>query len=138
MPARDIYHLAVRHALEKAGWHVTDDPYTLRAGGFLMFIDLGAERLIVADNGSEKIAVEVKCFNKSSDINEFHAALGQYINYNLALSEQEPDRVLYLAIPYNTYETFFSQRFIESVIERNNVKLIIFKPDDEVIIKWKN
>ncbi len=41
MPARDIYHLAVRHSLEKEGWTVTDDPYTLRAGGFLMYIDLG-------------------------------------------------------------------------------------------------
>ncbi|MFM2320573.1 MAG: hypothetical protein RLZZ215_3194 [Pseudomonadota bacterium] len=138
MPARDIYHSAVRHSLEKEGWIVTDDPYTLRAGGFLMYIDLGVERLIVAENGFEKIAVEVKCFNQNSDISEFHSALGQYINYSIALAEQEPDRVLYLAVPYNTYETFFSQRFIESVIKRNNVKLIVFKPDDEVIVKWRN
>lgn len=138
MPARDIYHLAVRHSLEKEGWTVTDDPYTLRAGGFLMYIDLGAEHLIVAENGTEKIAVEVKCFNQNSDINEFHSALGQYINYSIALAEQEPDRILYLAVPYSTYETFFSQRFIESVINRNNVKLIVFKPDDEVIVKWRN
>ena len=87
--------------------------------------DLGAERLIVAEQGTTKIAVEVKCFNQNSDINEFHSALGQYINYNIALSEQEPDRLLYLAIPYNTYITFFTRRFIESVIERNQVKLII-------------
>ncbi len=138
MPARDIYHTTVRHALEKEGWKVTDDPYTLRAGEILMYIDLGAERLIIAENGSNKIAVEVKCFNQNSDINEFHSALGQYINYSIALSEQEPDRILYLAIPYNIYVTFFSQRFIESVVERNHVKLIVFNPDNEVIITWKN
>lgn len=86
MPARDIYHLAVRHSLEKEGWAVTDDPYTLRAGGFLMYIYLGVERLIVAENGTEKIAIEVKCFNKNSDISEFHSALGQYINYSRPLS----------------------------------------------------
>jgi hypothetical protein len=34
--------------------------------------------------------------------------LGQYLNYYQALEEQEPDRIVYLAIPLETYQDFFS------------------------------
>ena len=136
MPARDIYHHTVRHALEKSNWDVTDDPFLLRAGAISMYVDLGAERLLAATKDQEKIAVEIKCFLKASDIAEFHAALGQFMNYRLALSKQEPERVLYLAVPADTYDTFFIQPFIQDVIQQYQVKLIVFKPDQEVIAQW--
>jgi hypothetical protein len=62
MPARDIYHNSVKHALEKGGWNVTADPFLLRAGAISMYVDLGAERLLAATKDEEKIAVEIKCF----------------------------------------------------------------------------
>ncbi len=31
--AKDIYHKIVRSALEKDGWTITDDPFTLKVGG---------------------------------------------------------------------------------------------------------
>jgi XisH protein len=46
VPAKDIFHNAVRHALEKEGWIVTDDPLFLRFGGVDMYIDLAAEQLL--------------------------------------------------------------------------------------------
>ncbi|UOG91090.1 MAG: XisH family protein [Candidatus Thiothrix sulfatifontis] len=136
MPARDIYHDSVKHALEKGGWNVTDDPFLLRAGAISMYVDLGAERLLAATKNEEKIAVEIKCFLRASDISEFHAALGQFMNYRLALSKQEPDRVLYLAVPADTYDSFFTQPFIQDVLHQYQVKLIVFKPDQEVISQW--
>ncbi len=138
MPARDIYHHTVRRASEKSGWQVTADPYLLKAGTISMYIDLGAERLLAADNGEEKIAVEVKCFLQASDLAEFHSALGQFMNYKLALQKQEPDRVLYLAIPKETYDSFFALSFIQEVLQQYQVKLIVFQPDNEVIAQWIN
>lgn len=136
MPARDIYHNTVIHALEKESWHVSADPFLLRAGAISLYIDLGAERLLAADKGEEKIAVEIKCFLQASDVSEFHAALGQFLNYRYALSKQEPDRVLYLAIPAETYDTFFTQPFIQEVLHQYQVKLLVFKPEQEVITQW--
>ena len=61
MPTRDVYHLAVRTALEKDGWTITDDPLTVPTPGVDFHIDLGAARdLIGATKGGEEIAVEIK------------------------------------------------------------------------------
>jgi hypothetical protein len=44
-----------------------------------VLVDLGAERLIAAQRGDEKIAVEIKSFTGPSAIHEMQMALGQYI-----------------------------------------------------------
>ena len=49
MPAKDFLHDAVRTALEKDGWTITDDPLTFKAEGIRFFIDLAAERIIGAE-----------------------------------------------------------------------------------------
>jgi hypothetical protein len=74
--ARDIFHDAVRHALEKDGWRITHDPLALQIGGVEMYIDLGAEQLIAAEKEGQKIAVEIKSFVSASAIYEFHLAIG--------------------------------------------------------------
>ena len=48
MPAKDIFHYEVRHALEKEGWTITHDPLFIRSGGVPFHIDLGAEKIIAA------------------------------------------------------------------------------------------
>lgn len=88
MSAKDIFHDAVRKGLEKEDWVITDDPLRIRSGRVDMQIDLGAERIIAAERGEEKIAVEIKSFISSSNISEFHTALGQFLNYRVALEEQ--------------------------------------------------
>ena len=62
MTAKDIFHDAVKHALEKDGWKITHDPLFLSFGGVDMYIDLGAERILAAERDDEKIAVEIKSF----------------------------------------------------------------------------
>ena len=96
MAARDIFHDGVKQALEKAGWRITHDPLSLQIGGVEMYIDLGAEQLIAAEKDGEKIVVEIKSFVAVSAIYEFHLAIGQYRNYQLALLQEDPERVLYL------------------------------------------
>ncbi|MFN6514999.1 MAG: element excision factor XisH family protein [Nostoc sp. CreGUA01] len=89
--------------------------------GELWKIDLGAERLLAAERGGEKIAVEVKSFLASaSAISEFHTPLGQFINYWAALRREEPDRVLYLAVPDLIYNSFFQLDFPASMLKENS------------------
>lgn len=75
MPAKDVFHTAVRHALEKEQWIITDDPLFIRFGGVDMYIDLAAEQLISAEKNGEKIAIEIKSFIGVSATTEFSTAL---------------------------------------------------------------
>ena len=52
----------LREALDKDGWTITHDPLTVPVDDTNLFIDIGAERLVTAERGTERIAVEVKSF----------------------------------------------------------------------------
>ncbi len=136
MSAKDATHNVVRHALEKDGWTITQDPYYIKVGGVELYIDLGAEAIVAAERAGQKIAVEIKSFLGASSISEFHTALGQFFNYRLALEEKEPDRILYLAIPLITYEEFFTLQFIQKAVKRAELKLLIYIENTEVISQW--
>jgi len=107
--AKDLFHNVVINALIKDGWQITNDPLFLKVGGVDFFIDLGAEKLIAAERDGQKIAVEIKSFINPSSTADFHLAIGQFINYRVALKVAEPDRRLILAIPDTAYNTFFQK-----------------------------
>ena len=95
--AKDKYHNDVRMALQSDGWIITHDPYYINADGINYPVDLGAEKIIAAEKEGHKIAVEIKSFLAESLVNEFHGALGQYLDYETGLEEQdliifEPDK----------------------------------------------
>lgn len=137
MAAKNLFHDAVRHALEKENWEITNDPLFLRFGGVDMYIDLGAELILTAEKDAEKIAVEIKSFIGASATTEFSTALGQFLKYQLALEEEQPDRLLYLAIPVDAYRSFFSLELPRRLIERYKVRLMVYDPETEVIVKWQ-
>jgi len=116
MSAKDVFHDAVRKGLEKEGWVITDDPLEIEIDGLQMYIDLGADRILAAEKREEKIAVEIKSFVGSSNISQFHMAVGQCFNYQIALETKEPERILYLAVPLGTYQSFFTLPFIQMVL----------------------
>ena len=137
--ARDVVHQAVKNALIKDEWLITDDPYKLDLEVAEIAADLEAERLIAATKEKQKIAVTIKSFlETSSIISEFNTGLGQFINYRAILKRKEPDRILYLAVPDLAYNTFFSLEFPQLIIQENNLKLMIFEPEEEVIVTWIN
>lgn len=136
MSRRDIYHDIVRSALEKDGWQITADPLDLTIGEVELFADLGAERVIAAEKGNEKIAVEIKSFSGQSPVSEFHKALGQYENYRSSLEELDPDRTVWLAVPVGAWTDFFQRPFIQKAIVRHNIELIIFDIVNERIDQW--
>lgn len=136
MPARDVFHQAVKQGLISEGWKITADPLVIQFGGVDLYIDLGAEKLIAAEKDGQQIAVEVKSFLGPSVLTDFHAALGQFLNYRLGLEAQDPRRTLYLAVPVDTYSTFFTLPFVQAVIQRHAINIIVYNPETEVIIQW--
>jgi len=136
MPAKDAFHEIVRTALEHDGWTITHDPYHIDLGFVDFYIDLGAERLIAANKNQEKIAVEIKTFLAPSTISEFHTAIGQFINYRIALEEEGADRLLYLAVPLDIYKRFFKYPFIQTVIHRNQIPLLVYDTEKQEVAKW--
>lgn len=137
MSAKDIFHNAVRHALEKESWMITHDPLFIRYGGIDMYIDLAAEKILAAERNGEKIAVEIKSFTGASTTTEFSTALGQFLKYQLALEEEQPDRTLYLAVPLDTDRSFFSLELPRRLVQRYHVHLMIYEPENEVIVRWQ-
>lgn len=135
--AKDKVHEAVRNALQKDGWLITHDPYQLKVLDVEYEIDLGAEELVAAEKGGRKIAIEVKSFLRGSFVYEFHGVLGQFLNYRLGLEEQEPDRLLYLAVPAQIYTTFFRRGVVQKAISRFNVRLVLVDLQTETIVEWK-
>jgi hypothetical protein len=138
VPAKDIFHDAVKYALQKDGWNITHDPFTIRIGKDKMSIDLGAEKVLAAEREGKKIAVEIKSFLSESELFDYHAALGQFLNYRLALKMIEPDRVLFLAVPVHTYRSLFEREFAQTSVQEYQVKLIVYDPINEVILEWRN
>lgn len=136
--ANDLYHDAVRNALEKDGWVITDDPFVFRLDRVSFRMDLGAEKIISAARGTEKIIIEIKTFSQTSFIHAFHEATGQYDNYLIALEEIAPDRKLFLAVPHEIWNTYFQERFIQKVIDRKHIKIILYGYTNEIITLWKN
>lgn len=134
--AKDIFHEAVKRALQKEQWVITDDPLRFQFGDVKFQVDLAAERILAAERGNEKIAVEIKSFLNPSAVTDFYAALGQFLSYRLALATTEPDRLLYLAVPLDAYETFFQLDFPQVAVRTYQVKLIVYNGEQEEIVQW--
>ncbi|MBK9745802.1 MAG: XisH family protein [Chloroflexi bacterium] len=136
MPARDLYHSHVRNALSKDGWSVTDDPLRLRLGKKDMYIDLAAERVLWAEKGMIKIAVEIKSFLGASDLSDLHDALGQFVLYHDVLKELQPDRRLFLAVRDTVFASVFEVPIGQLLLKNERVQLLVFDGEQEVIVKW--
>lgn len=121
MSAKDKYHDLFKQALLKDDWEITHDPYIIGLEGVNYRIDLGAEKIIAAKKGGQKIAVEVKSFLRDSIVSEYHTALGQFLNYRIGLEEKEKNRTLYLAIPDQVYERFLKLPIILKSIETYDI-----------------
>ena len=136
MPAKDIFHDTVKHALVKDGWEITHDPYVMKWGKRDLFVDLGAEKILAAEKEGKKIAIEVKSFVGPSEIADLKNAFGQYILYDDVLKKTEPERALYLAIRQAVYIDLFEEPIGELLLEKERVQLIIFDHKAEEIVKW--
>ena len=60
------------------------------------------------------------------------------MNYRLILQQEEPDRVLYLAVPIDIYETFFKLKFTQLAIANYQFKLIVYDTEQGGIVQWRS
>ena len=128
--------MAVKNALVKDGWTITHDPYTLHFDERDFFVDLAAERVIAAERGDQKIAVEVKSFVGRSKVRDLEEALGQYLLYLNMLTVVEPDRRLYIAVTDYIYQSVFTQTFARLVLDKYKVAVIVINPETEEVVEW--
>lgn len=138
MPAKDIYHDAVKNALIKDGWTITADPYKIKYKDAELFADLAVEKPIVAEQNGRRIVVEIKSFLSSSPMRNFELALGQYILYRNLINFTDPEYQIYLAIKDSIYENFFRRDSIQDITKINQLLLIVVDMEKEEILQWLN
>jgi hypothetical protein len=142
VPARDLYHTAVKAALITDGWQVTHDPYHVAFGGRDAYIALAAQReardvVLAAERGLTRIAVEIKTFTGPSVLADLQQALGQYVLYRTWMRTSEPERRLYLAVDEETAANVFGAAFGQSVADDLHLGLIVVNVQEQRIVAWK-
>jgi hypothetical protein len=138
MPKLDIIHNAVRNALIKDSWVITDDPYVIQYRKTTLYADLGAEQPMAVERYGQKLVVEVKSFIGASKIQDLKEALGQYDIYRYLLEEIAPDRKLYVAVSTVAYKSFFKQDVIQLILNKHQLPLIVVDTEMEEIRQWIN
>lgn len=136
MAARDIYHNTVINVLTRDGWLITDDPLSIKWGQKDLYIDLGAEELVAAEKDQRQIAVEIKSFVGASEVEDLKNALGAHILYHDVLAVVQPQRQLYVAIREEVYYALFEEPIGRILLENQRIQLILFDPEQEVIVRW--
>ena len=56
-------------------------------------------------------------------------------NY-LIMEDEDPERVLYLAIAQTVFAGFFSEEICQMVLRKKSINLIIFDSETEEIVQW--
>jgi hypothetical protein len=143
MPARDLYHHAVKAALIRDGWIVTHDPYRIEYGGKDIYIDLGAERetidvILGAERDTIRIAIEIKTFTGPSVLADLQQALGQYLLYRSWMRRTEPERLLYLAVDIETAMHVFDAAFGQIAADDAQIQMIVVDILTERIVAWRH
>ncbi len=138
MPAQDLYHNTVKQALIKDRWAILKENYELRYGGDSLYPDLAAEKSIAATRGTQQILVEVKSFLGRSFVADLQSAIGQYVMYQDILIVQNLNFQLYLAVSNTTYEVGFQKPLAQLIVQQNQVNLLIFDAEQEVVEQWIN
>jgi hypothetical protein len=110
---------------------------TIRLGDAKLSVDLGAEKLVEATKQGRYIAVEIKSFTGASFFVELHMALGQFLSYQTALALLAPDRVLYPAVPLDTSEVSFRTAFVQTILDKATINLMVYSVLEEAVVRWR-
>ena len=136
MPAHDRDHAAVVAALVADGWTITANPFHLRYAGDDLYIDLAAERVIAAEKGLQRIAVEIKSFSGPSELADLHVAVGQFVVYREVLADMDPQRELYLAVTEQVRAEVFETGVARLMLARQIRRLVSYDPERKEIVQW--
>lgn len=134
MPAIDKHHNIVITALEKDGWTSIEEQLAISISRRTVWIDIKAE-----NRSSERIiVVEVKGFeNLLSPISYLEQVIGQYIVYRVVLEYKKLNYPLYLAVPHTAYIGFLQEELAKTVIEKVDIKLLVYDTNLKEIVLWQ-
>jgi len=136
MPARDAIHDAVRNALIKDGWTITNDPCLLKHGELIVYPDLGVDRSLAVERDHERLIVEIKSFRDRSSVFQLEHAIGQYEVYRILLNKLEPESNLYLAVTNDVYKRVFQKKGVDLIVETLSIRILTIDPNLEEITQW--
>jgi hypothetical protein len=138
MPRKDQIHDAVRNALIKDGWTITDDPFRIAYEDTDVYADL---RIVKTGAGTilqRALVIEIKGFTGDSPIHNLESALGQYELYRIYLKRVAPAERLYLAISVSTYDEQFERPAFAIIVAEKSLPLLVVDTEREEVIQWIN
>ncbi len=63
-------------------------------------------------------------------------AVGKYVLYRATLDYLEIDLPLYMAVPTAAFEGILSEKIGQQTMQKAAVRLIVFDPKTEEIVRW--
>jgi hypothetical protein len=138
VPRKDRIHEAIRNALVKDGWTITDDPYRIEYEDADVYADLRVEKGADGEPRRRVLVIEIKEFTGPSPMNRLEEALGQYQVYRSYLRQTAPDEQLYLAVDKPSYDVLFSRRSFQRIVMDYALALLIVDVLREEVAEWIN
>jgi hypothetical protein len=71
-------------------------------------------------------------------MNDLEMAIGQYIIYRDIIEAKALNFQIYLAVTIGVYNVGFQKQLARLIVERNQVNVLIFDPNQEVLLEWIN
>jgi hypothetical protein len=136
MPRKDRIHEAVKNALVKDGWTITDDPYRIHYEDTDVYADLRVEKTDGETGAHHALVIEIKSFLDQSAIHNLEVSLGQYVAYRTLLKAVAPDCKLYLAVADAIYQSQFQRKSFQFIVQDNQVALIVVDVHREEVMAW--
>ena len=95
-------------------------------------LSIGAER------GNERIVVEISSFVADSPVRDLQEAIGQFVVYRVLLSQVEPDRLLFLGVSTRVSDSVLSEPLGQLVTAEVRLRLLVFDPHQQKVVRWIN
>ena len=138
MPRKDRIHEAVKNALVKDGWTITDDPYRIEYEEADVYADLRIEKGSAGPAQRRVLVIEIKEFAVVSPMNRLEEALGQYQVYRSYLRQTAPDEQLYLAVDKASHDALFSRKSFQRIVADYHLALVVVDILQEEVVEWIN
>ena len=71
-------------------------------------------------------------------MSELEKAVGQFIIYRFAMRREDPERELFIAVGERIYNKFFVHPDVIELVETENLKIIVFNENKQMIVRWIN
>ena len=138
MPRKDRIHEAVKNALVKDGWTITDDPYRIVFEDTDVYADLRIVKTEAGTTLQRTLVIEIKGFTGDSPMHNLENALGQYELYRIYLKSVAPTEKLYLAISASTYNEQFVRPAFAIIIAEKSLPILVVDTEREEVVQWIN